>query len=65
MRLRNLVTNGTVILKGGPFSIPTGAGLRSNPKGSHVLTKFGAASSHTSGDTAVRGRFENGGKHAA
>jgi hypothetical protein len=65
VRLRNLVTNGTVILKGGPFSIPTGAGLRSNPKGSYVLTKFGAANSHTSGDTTVRGRFENGGKHAA
>lgn len=26
VRLRNLVTNETVILKGGPFSIPTGAG---------------------------------------
>ena len=26
VRLRNLVTNETVVLKGGPFSIPTGAG---------------------------------------
>ena len=50
VRLRNLVTNETVILKGGSFSIPTGAGLvgaRHREGGTRTIRCQGSATSCT------------------
>ncbi len=50
VRLRNLVTNDTVILKGGPFSIPAGAGLvgaRPPEGGTRTIRCQGSATSCT------------------